>query len=116
MVSPDLEPICLAEAPRAICRSLLLLNYSTSADLLSTLQSGFRGSYLAETAVLYILRSVDYGDVVALVYYSVYFSHLIAAIALVPLLLSHFVTQQTVTLHSQKVLGLLCIMYCYPVS
>jgi len=48
-----------------------LLNYLTSADLLSSLQSGYRAGHSTETAVLRvlsdILRAVDSGDVAALV-------------------------------------------------
>ena len=48
-----------------------ILNYLTSADLLPSLQSGFRAGHSTETAVLRvlsdILHAVDCGDVAALV-------------------------------------------------
>jgi len=48
-----------------------LLDYLTSVDLLSTLQSGFRAGHSTETAILRVLSdiilAVDRGDVAALV-------------------------------------------------
>jgi len=48
-----------------------LVNYLTSADLLLSLQSGFRAGHSTETAVLRvlsgILHAIDCGDVAALV-------------------------------------------------
>ena len=49
----------------------LSMDYLTSADLLPTLQSGFRAAHSTETAVLRVLSdillSVDSGDVAALI-------------------------------------------------
>ena len=48
-----------------------LMDYLTSADLLPTLQSGFRAAHSTETAVLRVLSdillAVDSGDVAALI-------------------------------------------------
>ena len=65
----------LSKLERLVVRQLV--NFLTSADLLPSLQSGFRAGHSTETAVLRVLsdilhHAVDCGDVAALVHGSLY--------------------------------------------